>query len=60
MFIAAYGDWGTLWEVNTVQVTGNGMFDYFFTLILLFGIMSMMCGWLFKIIVKSFSDRDML
>ena len=53
MFIAAYGDWGTVWEVNTVQVTGNPMFDYFFTLVLLFGTISMMCGWLFKIITRS-------
>jgi hypothetical protein len=29
------------------------MFDYFFTLVLLFGMISMMCGWLFKIITRS-------
>ena len=53
MFIAAYGDWGAVWEVNTVQVTGYPMFDYFFTLVLLFGMISMMCGWLFKMITRS-------
>ncbi len=53
MFIAAYGDWGTVWDVNTVPVTGFPMFDYFFTLVLLFGMASMMLGWIFKIITGS-------
>ncbi len=53
MFICAYGDWGTLWEVNTVPITNVPMFDYFFTLVLLFGLMSMMIGWMFKIITRS-------
>jgi hypothetical protein len=53
MFIAAYGDWGTVWDVFTVPVTDNDMFNYFFTLVLLFGIISWMCGLLFKLITRS-------
>lgn len=53
MFLAAYGDWGTVWKVNPLPVTNNPMFDYFFTLVLLFGVISMMCGWLFKLITRS-------
>jgi hypothetical protein len=53
MFLGVYGDWGTLWEVNVVPVTNYPMFDYFFTLVLVFGVMSWMCGLLFKLITRS-------
>ena len=53
MFIGAFGDWGGVWEVLPVQITGNIMFDYFFTLVLTFGVLSMMMGWLFNIMTRS-------
>ena len=53
MFICAFGDWGGVWEVLPVPVTGNVMFDYFFTLVLMFGVLSMMVGWLFNIMTRS-------
>ena len=53
MFIGALGDWGGVWEVTAVNITGNEMFDYFFTLMLIFGVISTMCGWLFRLMTRS-------
>lgn len=53
MFLAAFGDYGGTWQIIPVTITGNVMFDYFFTIVLSFGVLSMMLGWLFKIMTRS-------
>ena len=41
--------WGGQWEFYVVAVTGLPMFDWFFTLVLLFGIASTMIGFLLSL-----------
>jgi len=53
MFLAAFGEWGGIWELDSINLTGNEMFDYFFTLVMTFGVLSMMVGWLFRMITRS-------
>jgi len=53
LFLGVAGDWGGVWEINVPAITGFPMFDYFFTMQLTFGILAMMCGWLFNIMTRS-------
>lgn len=57
MFLAAYGEWGTVWEVYPLPITNNPMFDYFFTLVLLCGVMSWFFGVLFKFMTGTMRGR---
>jgi hypothetical protein len=53
MFLGIAGDWGTVWDVNTLVITGVPMFDYMFTLVVVFALISFMCGSVFRIISRS-------
>ena len=45
--------WGGIWELNTVSVTGNPIFDYFFTIGVAFILMAVMIAMLVKVISRS-------
>jgi len=46
-------EWGGVWSIATVQVTGIPIFDFFFTLVLVFGLVGWLCGLLWKLAVRS-------
>lgn len=45
--------WGGSFDVSPVAITGQPMFDYFFTLVLLFGIVSFMVSLIVKVLNRS-------
>lgn len=45
--------WGGVWEIARVTVTGIEIFDYFFTLVLVFGLVAWLCALLFKMLTRT-------
>lgn len=42
--------WGGVWTVSVLQITGFPMFDYFFTLVICFGLASIMLALVFDVL----------
>jgi hypothetical protein len=45
--------WGEIISFTVIQITGYPYFDYFFTLLLVFGLMSWFIGLFFNLITRS-------
>jgi hypothetical protein len=45
--------WGGTWEFNPMPITGNALFDYFFTLVMVFGLAALMIGLAVNVISKA-------
>lgn len=45
--------WSGSVNLAVMPITGNPMFDWFFSVVIYFGLMSTVLGWLFRIISRS-------
>jgi len=44
--------WGGVWNIGVLAITGYPMFDWFFTVVIVFGLVSFMLGNLFSVLSR--------
>lgn len=45
--------WGGVWNLLTFEITGMPLFDFFFTLVIAFGLMAFLIGAVVRVLERS-------